>query len=442
LIDRNAPLAGPGSPGWKWIDIVLPEQQEALAYDRAVQARIDGHVLKLLRSGDAAAAHAMYNISLGFVAAHSEAQPRVFWQICAAYFQAIALRLCPVDADAKRALSGILLQYRALAAGASGVSEQVLHRLWFLLAQLDPLSAAQAPVLVAVRDAFGLTVKSQPTAQPESGPFEPAPQEDAPATAVMEDQVKVIGNLRIGISEFNAYLNEADEWSRLLFVELSEWALELHRPISPSTIAWAHSLAEGSAAVGLLALSGLAAALEQALRHVQGHVPGRPPHVKVFLEAAEDIRRLLHQFAAGFLKPPEPRLLDGLKDIAQFEFASVAEGADDALEAGPARQFAEQAAPMLLQLGGALRQWQARPDNVGARNEALRILQTLERNAGGIGATRIREMIHDVKSGIEQLGSQSLQIQLEPLLTAFEMLKADLEGSQAATAGPAPLIRP
>ena len=431
--DLSAHPAGQWSPGWQWIDVVLPEQQEALAYDRLLQFRIDGHVLKLLRSGDAAAANAMYNISLGFVAAHSEVQPRVFWQICAAYFQAIALGLCPVDADGKRALSGILLQNRALAAGASGVSEQVLHQLLFPLTQLDPLPAAQAPVLAAVRDAFGLTgAKSQTIAQPESGPFAPAPQEDAPAAAGLEDQVKVIGNLRIGISDFNAFLNEADEWSRLLFVELSEWALELHRPISPSTIAWAHSLAEGSAAVGLLALSGLAAALEQALSHVQGHTPGMPQHVTVFLEAAEDIRRLLHQFAAGFLKPPEPRLLDGLKDIAQFQFASVAEGADDALDAGPARKFAEQAAPMLLQLGGALRQWKARPDNVGARNEALRVLQTLESNAGRVGATRIRELSYGLRSGIEQLGTQALQtIQLEPLLTAFEMLKADLDRSQA-----------
>ena len=37
------------------------------------------------------------------------------------------------------------------------------------------------------------------------------------------------------------------------------------------------------------------------------------------MAAAEDIRRLLHQFAAGFLKEPNPDVLEQLKQILQAE---------------------------------------------------------------------------------------------------------------------------
>ena len=40
----------------------------------------------------------------------------------------------------------------------------------------------------------------------------------------------------------------------------------------------------------------------------------------MFLGAAEDIRRLLHQFAAGFLKEPDPAMLPALQAILETEF--------------------------------------------------------------------------------------------------------------------------
>ena len=152
-----------------------------------------------------------------------------------------------------------------------------------------------------------------------------------------EDQIKVIGDLRIGLPLYNVYLNEADEWSRRLLTELTEWSFELDRPLGASTVGLAHSLSGSSATVGFFALSEIARALEQALRHVQLHAQGVAEHAQVFIEAAEDIRRLLHQFAAGFLKKPDPALLKALKDILDTEFPSILGGlADDfELEYGP-----------------------------------------------------------------------------------------------------------
>ena len=171
---------------------------------------------------------------------------------------------------------------------------------------------------------------SEPAAPAASGlegfeinlePAVPAPVEEA------DEQVKVIGSLRIGIPLYNVYLNEADEWSRRLVTELNEWALELHNPVPDSSIALAHSLAGSSATVGFSALSEIARALEQAMQHVQLHGQGLPEHAQVFVAAADEIRHLLHQFAAGFLKAPEHGLVEALNAIHSTEFAQL-EGLD------------------------------------------------------------------------------------------------------------------
>ena len=380
---------------WRWIDFALPLRQPALAYERELQSRIDGCILKLIRSGDAACAQAMSDISLGLVSAQSDLKPRVFWQICAAYFEAMASSLCAPDAAGKRALAQILLQYRALARGEAEVLPRLARELLFLLSQVDAQRAAQLPLLGAVWLAYELSAPDR------------------------QDQVKVIGDLRIGIAEFNAYLNEADEWSRCLHQELSEWALELQRPLSQSTLGWAHSLAASSARIGLPALSGIAQALELALRHVQDHTPGLPQHASVFLDAAEDLRRLLHQFAAGFLKQPAAGLLLSLQAIARFEFSE---------SASISLSFTEETASLLEQLGGALRQWRSRPDYASARNEALRLLHILQSNSQRAGVNSLQQTSQFLEAAIEELGRRPLQAdQLDPLFSRFDSLKAQLD---------------
>ena len=335
------------------------------------------------------------------------------------------------------------------------------------------------------------------TVEPELDP-EPEP----------EESVKVIGPLRLSIPLYNVYLNEADEWSRRLQVELSEWALELHEPLPDSLVSLAHSLIGSSATVGFLALSELARSLEQALQHVQLHGRGTVAHAEVFSDAAEDIRRLLHQFAAGFLKEADEGVLSQLQTIIETEFPAptmepvlevidvqpeplldsefeseaaaegvpeilvdapqepespvllsdlvvpepvvevplaaepvakghvaaaplhVADSTDDDIDAVDSLDedlfpiFEEEATELMPQLGSALRQWVARPDNLSARNEALRVLHTLKGSARLAGAMRLGEMTHRMESAIEYIGSESLQaVQLEPLLTRFDNLQ-------------------
>ena len=83
---------------------------------------------------------------------------------------------------------------------------------------------------------------------------------------------------------------------------------------------------------------------------------------------------------------------------------------------------------MLPQLGGALRQWTARPDNLGARNEVLRVLHTLKGSARLAGAMHLGEMTHRMESAIEQLGTEFLQApQLESLLARFDAIHANFD---------------
>ncbi len=148
-------------------------------------------------------------------------------------------------------------------------------------------------------------------------PLDPRyPPESPEAAEPTDEQVKVVGPLRISIPLFNIYLNEADEQSRRLCTLLGEWALELHAPVGDEPIALAHSLAGNSATVGYTELSQLARLLEHALMKSQALGAGQADEAALFNGAADEIRRLLHQFAAGFLKSPDPELLDRL---AQYD---------------------------------------------------------------------------------------------------------------------------
>ncbi len=169
---------------------------------------------------------------------------------------------------------------------------------------------------------------------------EPAPADD--------EQVKVIGDLRIGIPLFNIYLNEADELSRRLSTELSEWSMESDLPLGESTAALAHSLAGSSATVGYVELSALARSLEHALMRSMAIGKATPGEPQLFNDAAEEIRRLLHQFAAGFLHRVSAPLM---KRLEQHELALAgATPANDAAASaesspGAATAVAEDAKP-------------------------------------------------------------------------------------------------
>ncbi|MES2633099.1 MAG: Hpt domain-containing protein [Pseudomonadota bacterium] len=431
----------------------------------------------------------------------------------------------------------------------------------------DSLAAASGPA--AVEPSTGVEVTEQFADEPEHLDLEPAHEVD--------EQVKVIGSLRIGIPLYNVYLNEADEWSRRLANEVSEWALELDRPVPDSTVGLAHALAGSSATVGFHALSDIARALESALQHAQSLAFCTPAHGAAFTDAAEEIRRLLHQFAAGFLKEPAFGIVESLQALRELDIAPRDDAPDSAMpgmsgfgdldfaaqepapvepepvavvaavpepepepevieavappvfespaepvgeeitldaplveefvfdepaahapaqeieplepmepmqpmqpmepmvpmapmepvrsfEPAPVFQpvsdvpeaarrtvvalndddddidvedaldpdlfpiFEEEAIELMPQLGGALRQWSARPDNRSARDEALRALHTLKGSARLAGALRLGELSHRMESEIEYLGMDAVSTDnIEPILQRYDSMQATFE---------------
>jgi chemosensory pili system protein ChpA (sensor histidine kinase/response regulator) len=159
---------------------------------------------------------------------------------------------------------------------------------------------------------------------------------DAPAPPELppEPAYRMVGTLRVGIPLFNIFLNEADEQSRRLGVELAEWSHEFNqRPVGDTAIALAHSLAGNSATVGFTDLSHLARLLEHALMRSHTIGEGDAHEAQLFNDSADEISRLLHQFAAGFLKSPTPALIDRLVDherVAAERLRALAERAKSA----------------------------------------------------------------------------------------------------------------
>ncbi|BDT69080.1 sensor histidine kinase RcsC [Comamonadaceae bacterium OS-1] len=384
------------------------------------------------------------------------------------------------SADARR------LELRYLPLAVPQASSDVLDPAHLLANMPEPVVEPVVEEAVAA-ELPEVVTQVEPEVLPEATDSGMLPLE----TPVPDEATKVIGPLRIGIPLYNVYLNEADEWSRRLLTELSEWSLELHQPLPESTVSLAHSLAGSSATVGFQALSQMARALESALEHVQLMPQGTPRHAQIFTDAAEDMRRLLHQFAAGFLKEPHPGVLQALRDVLEDSPVPVAPAAPEPEEHADAQElaelalldaveepiaavealaeapvpaealpefaaaspsdfdeeidlddvidvdlfpiFEEEAAELLPQLGGALRQWWARPENGGARNEVLRALHTLKGSARLAGALRLGEMAHRLETEIERLGAEPLQsAQIEPLLSHFDALQTQMDSLRQA----------
>ncbi len=170
------------------------------------------------------------------------------------------------------------------------------------LAAVPEASAVRGPMSFAPAEP-----ESQALPEPDVVIEPPAPEPEAEA-------FRQIGPLRVAIPLFNIFLNEADEQSRRLVTELAEWSHDVSQPVSDLAIALAHSLAGNSATVGFTELSHLARSLEHALMRSQAIGAGDSFEASLFSDSAEEIRRLLHQFAAGFLKSPPPELLARLAD--------------------------------------------------------------------------------------------------------------------------------
>jgi chemosensory pili system protein ChpA (sensor histidine kinase/response regulator) len=240
-----------------------------------------------------------------------------------------------IEAGGRSALQALAAPEREADAPAPDISSGLMS-LDFAPSQPAALTPAEPPPAPpeAVRGPMSLAAEPQP--EPEPLP-EPASE---PARDAEADNFRMIGPLRVAIPLFNIFLNEADEQSRRLATELAEWSHDVSQPVGDAPIALAHSLAGNSATVGFAELSQLARALEHALTRSQTIGYGDAAEAGLFNLCADEIRRLLHQFAAGFLKSPTPELLDRLADheresAERLHAASMRAELDSRTDSGP-----------------------------------------------------------------------------------------------------------
>ncbi|MEL4179752.1 hybrid sensor histidine kinase/response regulator [Roseateles sp. PN1] len=247
--------------------------------------------------------------------------------------------------------------------------------------EVESVGPAEAVELIEPAEPIDLPQHQAPTLELVRSPARDAQDEDAEQAAAEQaedDSVKVIGPIRVSITLFNIFLNEADELSRRLGTSLAEWALELNGPVPANCEPLAHALAGNAAAVQFEDLSILARALEHALGRAQRTRRYSEAEAQMFVQAADEIRHLLHQFAAGFLKPLDPTTLAALQAYqpehdADFESeldslsmgldALIKEKGDQAAEpdmaafadvADDAAEVEEQAAPALAMAEAAI----------------------------------------------------------------------------------------
>jgi chemosensory pili system protein ChpA (sensor histidine kinase/response regulator) len=372
-------------------------------------------------------------------------------------------------------------------------------------ALLDPPALPELQDAVDLSETLLLPTEPELVAEPERGmdappvaapllslvpPAPPLEAEPTPDEGEREDDVKVIGPLRISITLFNIFLNEADELSRRLSTALAEWALELAVPVPANAEAHAHALAGSAATVGFDDLSALARELEHALGRASRARRYSEQDAQLFVGAAEDLRRLLHQFAAGFLKPVDPQQLQQLQayepldprdgeestslsepmDLMDLPAAGVPERelpaplsafAERALQAGHENVepgtpdqidptlfpiFEEEAGDLLAQLHASLRDWVAHPQDRSGAAATMRALHTFKGGARLSGAMRLGEQAHELESEVEHLlGREDLQAselhalqdRSDALQHGFEILQARLKAEAQAEVQPA-----
>ncbi|SPC06866.1 hybrid sensor histidine kinase/response regulator [Cupriavidus taiwanensis] len=278
-----------------------------------------------------------------------------------------------------------------------------------------------------------------------------------------DDHYKVIGPVRIGLALYNVYLQEADDLLRQFATDISEWRHEAHPCPSELALRVAHTLQGSASTVGLEPVREIAEALEALLLQLGSHpVAMHAGDFRLLEQAAERMRGMLHQFAAGIWPqadaalrrslvefgerallrprvalpaPPPTEADDAMAQVfGRLPPAAEAEGADEAPAAPPVTAhdavvialptaptlqrapeapaadagaapdpalvqiFLEEAQGSLPELGKLLRGWEAAPDDARHGGLVLRALHTLKGSARMAGAMALGQAAHEMET--------------------------------------------
>ncbi|MDB5940332.1 MAG: CheA signal transduction histidine kinase, partial [Polaromonas sp.] len=119
---------------WRWLEPEVPAV-DARPYGSDARELLDSAVLQLMKGKAPQAAASLKELSLGFSAAQTQRQPRIFWLLAAGFFEAIAHNLLGSDLYVRRAASRVLLQYASLSRGEGAIAERLALDLLFFCFQ-------------------------------------------------------------------------------------------------------------------------------------------------------------------------------------------------------------------------------------------------------------------------------------------------------------------
>ena len=298
----------------------------------------EGHILDASLTGDA-----IVDIDLSLEGDESVPAPSV--EVPAPVETPVAEVEAPVEPEAAAAPEPAPVPVVPVAAATVpfAPSEAVVEALTGLSAQAQllpvPHVSAEPAEAASTADHEEAATVSSPAAVPQAGPtplpdagidalrtahpelagvlIDTRPQQTVLAEMVdglPDDEIRQVGALRLPLALCNAFIEEAESWSSQLDSEVQVWA-QLPQGSAPESAAHlAHSLAGSAGAVGLSALASVARATEHALDHLhlRRAVPGE---AEVILGAADTLRQMLHQFAAGCASSMPVELLQALVAI-------------------------------------------------------------------------------------------------------------------------------
>ena len=462
----------------------------------ALRQQLDQHVLGLLQTSNPSLCSTMQQLSLG-LAAH--AQDATTWQLAAAWLEAIEYGLLELDIYAKRLASRLLAHYASYAKGNEAPAPMLVRDLLFFCAQAIATATQRQQSLPALLSQVQQHSQPSTTAADSALPDESTPTLSAAnkptpvlAPALPEFQaapeIKPAETLVTGLATSAQiepdleFLQAAETLSEQLESSFSVWNSEEANLLPPETADNAGELSRLAWASGCTEIATLSHTLQRCLQRLPSNAPNTQRIT--CLHASEEIRRLLHQFAAGFMRRAHPQVMDALHSLyaqlpepvaapvapsvstpssataptepsssesnfgIELDF-NVDDEPDDAAVAAGVEQPPTAPAPVLdamhfsvfeeemlsiwPKLQSALKQWIKVPNDPSARQVLLRSLHTLKGSARLAGAMPWASQVHALESlAIDApltdspLGPASLPQPLEALRIAFVALQQEM----------------
>ena len=460
---------------WPWPHALpAPEGVNPLSPSVALRAVWDQHTLALLQHSDLQACATLCTTSLGLAAHAPESS---VWQVSAAWMEALCAQLLPLDLYAKRLASRLLHHYASFAKGKTQPPELLTRDLLFFCAQAHHTAHAQGmslpPTLSALHahchPAPASNDAIQPTPTDADCSADPAitPPPLAPALPEFAHATEIDTAHSLGQGLANApsvqpdhdFLQAAETLSQALEHNLQAWNAHPDSQLDAQAADQAHALARHAWSSGCTEIASLAHALQRCLQRMPA--AATPAQRLCCQHASHEVQRLLHQFAAGFVRRAHPQVLDALQQLyAQLpepEDASeqphnttpmalpptpptgavvVAPAPSDALSAQVLDPlhfgvFEEEVLGLWPQLHSSLQQWIHMPEDTGARRQLLRKLHTLKGSARLAGAHALASQVHALESRTLELqppqqSPATLQAPVEALRLAFVALQHEM----------------